>query len=80
MAKKISYKFKGQPKLISFAQDKYHNMFEAIAAAEGIDLTLYQKMEHQVELYAKDKHAVRNFRDSEFAKMGFSEIKFIKEK
>lgn len=80
MAKKIAYSYKGEQKLISFAQDKYHSMFEAIAAAEGIDLTKYLEMEQQVALYSKSKNkALRNFRDTEFARMGFTNIRFIKE-
>jgi hypothetical protein len=54
-------------------------MYHAIAAAEGIDLTNYLKMEQQVEMTSKGSAAVRNFRDQEFARMGFSDVYFIKE-
>ncbi|AIY67010.1 DUF2960 family protein [Pseudoalteromonas piratica] len=79
MAKKIQYTFNHQQKLINFAQDKYNSMFEAIAAAEGFDISDYSKMEHQVTLYAKDKAAIRNFRDEYFKKLGVTDITFIKE-
>ena len=51
MARRISYKFKDHAKEINFANDKYHDMYEAI----------------------------KNFRDQEFAKFGFSDIQFIKD-
>ncbi len=78
MASRITYKFKNIPKEINFAYDKFHNMHEAVAAAEGIDLTQYLKMVQQIEMTSKGSSAVRNFRDAEFAKMGFSELYFIK--
>ena len=79
MAKKIQYIYQHESKEINFAQDKYNSMFEAIAAAENIDISDYAHMEHQVSLYAKDKAAVRNFRDEYFKKLGISNITFIKE-
>ncbi|CCQ11945.1 hypothetical protein PALB_28460 [Pseudoalteromonas luteoviolacea B = ATCC 29581] len=79
MAKRIRYTFKKQQREINFAQDKYHDMFEAIAAAEGIDIGDYVKMEHAVAMTSKRKEAVRNFRDEYFAKLGFTNITFIKE-
>ncbi len=45
MSRSISYKFKGQSKKIPFSYDKFHDMYEAVAAAEGIDLTNFLKME-----------------------------------
>jgi hypothetical protein len=79
MAKKIQYSFNNQDKVIQFAQDKFNSMFEAIASAEGFDIKDYVYMEHQVSLYAKDKAAVRSFRDEYFRKLGITNIKFIKE-
>ena len=79
MARRITYKFNNQPREINFAKDKYRDMYHAIAAAEGIDLTNYLKMEQQVEMTTKGSAAVRNFRDQEFARMGFSDVYFIKE-
>ncbi len=79
MARRITYKFNNQAREINFAKDKYRDMYHAIAAAEGIDLTSYLEMEQQVEMTSKGAAAVRNFRDQEFARMGFSEVYFIKE-
>lgn len=78
MAKRIHYKFKGKDKVVAFAQDRFNNLFEAIAAEEGVDLTAYLKMEQQVEMVG-DSKAVRDFRDKEFARMGFTQIRFVKE-
>ncbi|GGA72382.1 hypothetical protein GCM10011369_12700 [Neiella marina] len=79
MAKRIHYRFKGQDKTIAFAQDRFNTMFEAIAAEEGVDLTSYLRMEQQVEMVSKNNKAVRDFRDKEFARMGFSNIRFVKD-
>lgn len=79
MAKRIQYTYKKQPREINFAQDKYHDMFEAMAAAEGIDIGNYVQMEQAVAMTSKGSAAVRNFRDEYFAKLGFANIKFIKE-
>ena len=79
MARHITYKFTNQPREINFAKDKYRDMYHAIAAAEGIDLTNYLKMEQQVEMTSKGSAAVRNFRDQELARMGVSDGDLIKE-
>lgn len=79
MAKRIQYTYKKQPREINFAQDKYHDMFEAMAAAEGVDIGNYVQMERAVAMTSKRPAAVRNFRDEYFAKLGFANIKFIKE-
>ena len=78
MASKITYKYKNVAKEISFAYDKFHNMHEAVAAEEGIDLTHYLKMVQAIEMTSKGSAAVRNYRDAEFIKMGFSDLYFIK--
>ena len=36
MALKISYSYKGRPRVIQYANDKYHDIYEAIAAEEEI--------------------------------------------
>lgn len=79
MARRISYVFNKQAKEINFSKDKFHDMFEAIAAAEGFDIAEYVRMEQQIAMTSKGSAAVRNFRDQYFAKLGFSNIKFIKE-
>lgn len=79
MARRITYKYKKQAREINFAYDKFNNIHEAVAAAEGIDLTRYHMMEQQVVTTSKGTSAARDFRDKEFAKMGFSDIYYIKD-
>ncbi|KMT65461.1 DUF2960 family protein [Catenovulum maritimum] len=79
MARRVSYKFKNVAKEINFSYDKHRDIYEAIAAAEKIDLTKFLQMEEQVHMTAKDKSAIKNFRQKEFERMGFSEIVSIKE-
>ena len=79
MARHISYKYKGEWKKIPFSYDKYADSFEAVAAAEGIDLTAFRKMEQQVAMTAKRGAAVKNYRQQEFARMGFADIAFVRE-
>ena len=79
MSHKITYKYHGVAKEISFNYREFHNIHEAIAAAEGVDLTAFLKMERQLEDISRGKKAsMRNFRDTEFLKMGFSDVYFIK--
>ncbi|ACJ30870.1 MULTISPECIES: DUF2960 domain-containing protein [Shewanella] len=79
MAVRITYKFKGKAKEINFAYDKFHDIYEAVAAEEGVDLTRYHMMEQQVEMTSKGSSAVRDFRNKEFARFGFSDIYYIKD-
>lgn len=79
MARQISYSFKKQRKVINFSYDKFHDMYEAVAAAEGIDLTAFLAMEQQVAMTAKRGAAVKNYRQQEFARMGFADIAFVRE-
>jgi hypothetical protein len=79
MARRIHYRYHGQEKLINFSNDRFNSLQEAVAAAEGVDLTRYLAMEHQVSMTSKGKHAMREFRDSEFERMGFSDIRFEKD-
>ena len=78
MAHKVRYKFNGVAKEINFSYSRYQNMHEAVADAEGIDLTQFLQTEQQVASISKDKKTVRNFRDAEFIKMGFSDLYFLK--
>ncbi|WP_289027752.1 DUF2960 family protein [uncultured Paraglaciecola sp.] len=78
MAHKVRYKFKGEAKEISFSYSHHQNMHEAVADAEGIDLTRFLQTEQQIASISKDKATVRNFRDAEFVKMGFTELYFLK--
>ena len=79
MALKIIYHYRGQPRLISFANAKYHDTYEAIAPAESVDLRQYLAMEKQIAALSRDKNAVKDYRDNEFLRFGFSEIEVIKE-
>jgi hypothetical protein len=74
MSRSISYKFKGQSKKIPFSYDKFLDMYEAVAAAEGIDLTNFLQMEQQVAMTAKRKAAMKDYRQQEFKRFGFSDI------
>ncbi|MCB5227580.1 DUF2960 domain-containing protein [Alishewanella sp. 16-MA] len=79
MARQVSYTFKGQKKVIAFSYDRFVDLYEAVAAAEGIDLTAFLAMEQQLHHTAKDKAAVKNFRSQSFSKMGFADIAFVRE-
>ncbi len=79
MALRISYSYKGQPREINYANDKYHDIYEAIAAEEGVDLRAYLAMERQLASLTKKVGAVKDFRDNQFIEFGFSDIKVIKE-
>ena len=79
MALKISYSYKGPPRLIQYANDKYHDIYEAIAAEEGVDLRAYLAMERQLASLTKKVGAVKDFRDNKFLEFGFNDIKVIKE-
>ncbi|MDG3088153.1 DUF2960 family protein [Vibrio hannami] len=73
MARTIIYVYKKQEKTLTFSYEKYRTIHEAVAEAEGIDLTEYLKMEQQVEAVS-DTKAVRDYRDSYFKKLGFGKI------
>ncbi len=79
MSRHISYKYKGQWKKIPFSYDKYPDSYEAVAAAEGIDLTAFRKMEQQVAMTAKGKGALKDYRKNAFIQMGFSEILLLRD-
>lgn len=79
MARQISYRYKNQLKVINFSYDKFHDMYEAVAAAEGIDLRRFLAMEQQVAMTSKKGAVVKNFRQQEFIRMGFSDIAFVRE-
>ncbi|ABL99006.1 MULTISPECIES: DUF2960 domain-containing protein [Shewanella] len=79
MARQVAYTYKGQAKVINFAYDKYHDMYEAAAAAEGVDLTRFLAMEQQVAMTAKGKGALKSYRLNEFARMGFKDIRMLRD-
>ncbi|CAI4148637.1 hypothetical protein ALT717_100119 [Alteromonas macleodii] len=55
MAHKVRYKFKGVAKEINFSYSRYQNMHEAVADAEGIDLSQFLQTEQQLAAISKDK-------------------------
>ncbi|MGD8116790.1 MULTISPECIES: DUF2960 domain-containing protein [unclassified Vibrio] len=73
MARTILYTYKDQDKTLTFSYEKHRNIHEAVAEAEGIDISAYLKMEQQIEAIS-DTKAVRNYRDNHFKKLGFSKI------
>ncbi len=74
MARHITYTYKGQPRRIAFSYDKFRDVHEAVAAAEGIDLKKFLQMEQQIAMTTKHKSAIKEFRQSEFKRMGFADI------
>ncbi|OUS32752.1 hypothetical protein A9Q98_00880 [Thalassotalea sp. 42_200_T64] len=79
MARVVTYKFKGKTKTIPFSFSRFHDMNEAAAAAEGVDIKSFLAMEQQLELTSRGQGIVKNFRQKEFARMGFSDIAFVRE-
>ncbi len=74
MARFVTYTYKGEARRIPFSYSQFHDAFDAIATAEGIDLTAFYKMEQQLAASTRDKAALRNFRDKEIARLGISNI------
>jgi len=73
MARTILYTYKNEEKTLTFSYQQHRNIHEAVAEAEGIDITDYLKMELQLEQIS-DTKAVRNYRDNHFKKLGFGTI------
>ncbi|KII79370.1 DUF2960 family protein [Vibrio renipiscarius] len=73
MARTIIYTYKEKEKELLFSYQQHRNLHEAVAEAEGIDITEFLKMEVRLELIS-DTKAVRNYRDSHFKKLGFGRI------
>ncbi|CAM3684102.1 DUF2960 domain-containing protein [Vibrio aquimaris] len=73
MSRIIEYTYKGKNKTLTFSYQQHHNIHEAVAQAEGIDISEFLKMEQQIEAVS-DTKAVRNFRDNHFRKLGFEKI------
>lgn len=79
MARQVTYLFKGKRKTIQFSYGLFHDIYEAVAHAEGIDLKKFLAMEKQLEMSCRGKGIVKNYRQTEFARMGFSEIRFVRD-
>ena len=78
MAHKVTYQYEGEEREISFSYSEFHNMHEAVAHAEGVDIKDYLKREQEVSAISNDKMATRDFRDNEFERMGFDNLYFWK--
>ncbi|NTS78559.1 DUF2960 family protein [Catenovulum sp. SM1970] len=79
MPRKIVYTYKNEQKTISFSFDKYRDMFEAVAAAEDLDIQKFLSMEQALEYTTRDKSALRNFRQAEIKRLGFTQLEWLKE-
>lgn len=77
MPRKLTYVYKGVRKELPFSYSRHHDIYEAAAAAENVDISGFLAMEEQVRMTSKGKHAVKDFRQKEFARMGFSDIKMV---
>ncbi|KFI12221.1 DUF2960 domain-containing protein [Vibrio coralliilyticus] len=73
MARTILYTYKGENKTLTFSYQQHRNIHEAVAEAEGIDISEFLKMEQQIEAVS-DTKAMRNYRDNHFRKLGFEKI------
>ena len=73
MARTILYTYKNEDKELTFSYQQHRNIHEAVAEAEGIDISEYLQMEQQIEAIS-DTKAVRNYRDNHFKKLGFTKI------
>jgi hypothetical protein len=78
MAHKVTYQYEGELREISFSYSEFHNMHEAVAAAEGVDIRDFLRREQEILAISNDKMAARDFRDSEFERMGFDNLYFHK--
>ena len=80
MARQVRYTFKGQTKTIPFSYTQHHDLYEAAAEAEGIDLTRFLQMEQQIAMTSKKgARAERDYRRTEFIRMGFTHIHFVQD-
>lgn len=80
MAFRINYQYRNQPKVINYANDKHHSVYDAIALAEGVDLADFHHMENQLANVSRnDRKTLKDFREEYFAKLGFSQISITRE-
>ncbi|MEJ6077856.1 DUF2960 domain-containing protein [Vibrio sp. 1-Bac 57] len=79
MARQVTYFYQGTKKTISFSFSQHFDIFEAVAAAEGVDLKSFWAMEKQLEMSSRGQGIMKNYRANEFERMGFSEIKFVRD-
>ena len=75
MAFKITYTYKKQAKEIGYANDKFNSIYDAIAAAEGLDLSSFHAMEGQLaQVCRRGRKSVGDDRENYFKELGFSNV------
>lgn len=74
MARFVTYKYQGKERRIAFSFDKYRDMYEAAAAAEGVDLAKFLAMERQVAALSRQGAAMKDYRKNEFKRLGFTDL------
>ncbi|WP_022943084.1 DUF2960 domain-containing protein [Psychromonas hadalis] len=79
MARQVTYIFKKKRKTMQFSYAVHHDIYEAVAEAEGIDLTQFLAMEKQLAMSCRGQGILKNHRKTEFTNMGFSDIKFVRD-
>ncbi|ART82793.1 DUF2960 domain-containing protein [Oceanisphaera profunda] len=80
MAYRINYLYRNLQKEIGYANDKHNSVYDAIALAEGVDLTDFHRMENQVANVSRnDRKTMKDFREEYFAKLGFSQVVIARE-
>ncbi|GAA3547769.1 DUF2960 domain-containing protein [Zobellella aerophila] len=80
MAFRIRYHYRKQQKEIGFANDKHHSLYDAIATAEGLDLSDFHRMEAQLANVSRnDRKTMKDFQEEYFRKLGFSQISIFRE-
>ena len=79
MARQVTYFYQGTKKTIAFSFSQHFDIYEAVAAEEGVDLKSFWAMEKQLEMSCRGQGIVKNFRGLEFERMGFTDIKFVRD-
>lgn len=79
MARQVTYFYKGTQKTIAFSYRQHFDIYEAVAEEEGVDLTSFWAMEKQLEMASRGQGIMKNYRGNEFERMGFSQIKFVRD-
>ena len=80
MALRITYQYRNLEKNIGYANDKHHSVYDAIALAEGVDLTEFHRVENQLaNVCRNDRKTMKDFREEYFAKLGFSQVIIARE-
>lgn len=80
MAFCISYQYRNQQKTIGYANDKHNSVYDAVALAEGIDLTEFHRLENQLaNISRNDRQTLKNFREEYFVKLGFSQVEITRQ-